>query len=344
MNELIVRWLQDCGVNIDAQPWVYWCVTVGGIALAVYAADVLCRRAIIPLVKKVIRHTRMSWDDILFNDELLRDCSHLIPPILIAVLMPFAFSHEDPVLKFLLKVNAVYLVAVFAKMLCTFLSSLYELSNRQDRLKNHPLKGIYQMLKIVVICIALIIVVSILVNKNPTSVLAALGASAAVLMLVFKDTIMGLVAGVQLSANDMLRPGDWITMPKYGADGEFGSETEKALKAFQRKIGITQDGLYGSETHQALMDAVADDDEGKTDSAPDTETPEEATPSVKRVRIVCGSGSVNIRVGNDTKYGRITSVKDGTTFEWIATAENGWHAIVVNAQIGWVSGKYSEVT
>lgn len=230
MNELIVRWLQDCGVNIDAQPWVYWCVTVGGIALAVYVADVLCRRAIIPLVKKVIRHTRMSWDDILFNDELLRDCSHLIPPILIAVLMPFAFSHEDPVLKFLLKVNAVYLVAVFAKMLCTFLSSLYELSNRQDRLKNHPLKGIYQMLKIVVICIALIIVVSILVNKNPTSVLAALGASAAVLMLVFKDTIMGLVAGVQLSANDMLRPGDWITMPKYGADGDVVEVTLTTVK------------------------------------------------------------------------------------------------------------------
>lgn len=90
------------------------------------------------------------------------------------------------------------------------------------------------------------------------------------------------------------------------------------------------------------MDAVADDDEGKADSAPDTETPEEATPSVKRVRIVCDSGSVNIRVGNDTKYGRITSVKDGATFEWIATAGNGWHAIVVNAQIGWVSGKYSK--
>ena len=91
------------------------------------------------------------------------------------------------------------------------------------------------------------------------------------------------------------------------------------------------------------MDAVADDDEGKAGPAPDTETPEEVAPTGKQVRIVCGSGSVNIRVGNDTKYGRITSVKDGTTFEWVATAENGWHAIVVNAQIGWVSGKYSEI-
>ena len=68
------------------------------------------------------------------------------------------------------------------------------------------------------------------------------------------------------------------SLPKYGADGEFGSETEKALKAFQRKIGIKQDGLYGSETHQALMDAVADDDEGKVDNEPETETTDEVKP------------------------------------------------------------------
>lgn len=91
----------------------------------------------------------------------------------------------------------------------------------------------------------------------------------------------------------------------------------------------------------ALMDAVADDDDGK--EQPETEKPEVQTPATKQVRIVCASGSVNIRVGNDTKYSRITSVKDGATFEWIATAENGWHAIVVNAQVGWVSGKYSQV-
>ena len=82
-------------------------------------------------------------------------------------------------------------------------------------------------------------------------------------------------------------------------------------------------------------------DDGK--EQPETEKPEVQTPATKQVRIVCASGSVNIRVGNDTKYSRITSVKDGATFEWIATAENGWHAIVVNAQVGWVSGKYSQV-
>lgn len=132
------------------------------------------------------------------------------------------------------------------------------------------------------------------------------------------------------------------SLPKYGADGEFGSETEAALKKFQAKAGIKQDGIYGSETHQALMDAVADADAGK--EQPDADEPSDEKPLAKLVRIVCGSGSVNIRKGNGTQYGRITSVKDGTTFEWIATAANGWHAIVVNAQIGWVSGKYSSIS
>lgn len=124
-------------------------------------------------------------------------------------------------------------------------------------------------------------------------------------------------------------------LPKYGADGEFGSETETAIKAFQKKASVKADGIYGSDTHKALMDAVADADDGKDD-------PEVEAPATKQVRTVCNNGSVNIRKGNDTKYSRITAVKDGTSFKWVATAENGWHAIVVNGQVGWVSGKYSE--
>ena len=218
------------GVTSSDNSWVYWTVVVSIIAFIILFVNLLCRRLLIPLVKQVIKRTRLSWDDILFNDVLLRDVTHLVPPILIAVLMPMAFSVENVVLEFLLKVNIIYLIAVIAKLLCTFLTSLYELSNRQNHLKNHPLKGVYQMLKIVVVCIALIIIVSVLIGKNPGYVLTALGASAAVLMLVFKDMILGLVAGVQLSANDMLRPGDWISMPKYGADGDVMEVTLTTVK------------------------------------------------------------------------------------------------------------------
>ena len=128
------------------------------------------------------------------------------------------------------------------------------------------------------------------------------------------------------------------TLPKYGSDGDFGGETETAIKRFQARAGLAQDGVYGSDTHKALMDAVADHDAGKEPA--ESDEPSEA--SVKRVRIVCSNASFNIRVGNGTQYDRITAAKDGASFEWVATAENGWHAIVVNGRVGWVSGKYAE--
>ena len=230
MNENFHHWLGTVGVTSSDNNWVYWTIVVSVIAFVILFANLLCRRLLIPLVKQVIKRTRSSWDDILFNDVLLRDVTHLVPPILIAVLMPMAFSGENAILEFLLKVNTIYLIAVIAKLICAFLTSLYELSNHQNHLKNHPLKGVYQMLKIVVVCIALIIIVSVLIGKNPGYILTALGASAAVLMLVFKDMILGLVAGVQLSANDMLRPGDWISMPKYGADGDVVEVTLTTVK------------------------------------------------------------------------------------------------------------------
>ena len=116
------------------------------------------------------------------------------------------------------------------RLICSFLTSLYTISSEHEKLKNHPLKGVYQMLKLIVICIGVIIIISTLIDKDPMNILTGLGASAAILMLVFKDTIMGLVAGVQLSANNMLRPGDWITMPKYGADGTVIEVTLNTVK------------------------------------------------------------------------------------------------------------------
>ena len=130
-------------------------------------------------------------------------------------------------------------------------------------------------------------------------------------------------------------------LPKYGVDAEFGSETEKALLAFQKKAGLEADGKYGDKTHAALMDAVADDD-GQPDT-PEQPAPNEPAPVGTTVVIVSEGGKVNVRCGNGITFSRITSVKNGTAFEWIATAQNGWHAIVVNGQVGWVSGQYSKI-
>lgn len=220
MNQTILNWLSNNGVPVMSHEWIYWGIILVGVALMLYLVNFICCRLIIPGVRKMTRKTNFVWDDIMLNDAMLKDISRLVPPILLALLLPMLFVERNEVLDFLLRVNYIYLVVVISKLFCTFLTSLYNLSQHNERLKNHSLQSVYQMLKVLVICVALIIVVSILINKNPGYILTALGASAAVLMLVFKDMIVGLVAGVQLSVNDMLRPGDWIAMPKYGADGD----------------------------------------------------------------------------------------------------------------------------
>ncbi len=124
-------------------------------------------------------------------------------------------------------------------------------------------------------------------------------------------------------------------------DGDFGSKTEATVKVFQKKAGLKQDGKYGDQTHTALMAAVGDDDVGQsTQTASEPELP---APSGKKVVITCDSSTVNIRVGNGTDYARITAVPDRTELPYVATAENGWHAIVVGSQVGWVSGRYSRI-
>ena len=138
-------------------------------------------------------------------------------------------------------------------------------------------------------------------------------------------------------------------LSRHGADADFGSETEAAVLAFQKDAELEEDGKYGDKTHAALMDAVADDDEGKQDvpaeDPPAQEPAEEETPAPvgQTVVITSDGGKVNIRYGNGTGYSRISSVAPGTTLPYIAPAANGWHAVVIGSKVGWVSGSYSKV-
>ncbi|EJX11293.1 transporter, small conductance mechanosensitive ion channel MscS family protein [gut metagenome] len=219
VNQNLVHLLEQMGVHSGQLDWTQRSLLILGILVIAFVADYFCRHVVIPGVKKLTSKTQVTWDDYLFSDAVLDNVCHLIPPIVLYVLLPFAFPGEPNILSFILKLCWVYITAIGVRLICSFLTSLYSLSNENKRLRNHSLKGVYQMLKLMVISVGLIIIISTLIDKDPIHILTGLGASAAILMLVFKDTIMGLVAGVQLSANDMLRPGDWITMPKYQADG-----------------------------------------------------------------------------------------------------------------------------
>lgn len=220
INNELMMWLQQFGVAQGGLLVVQRVVVIMGILLIAYVLDLICRKVVMPGVRKVTAKTQSTWDDYLLSDEVMTNVCHLIPPIVVYVLIPFAFPYEPNFLSLVLKICTIYITVVVMKLICAFLTSLYTISSEHEKLKNHSLKGFYQMLKLIVVCIGVIIIISELISKDPIAILTGLGAGTAILMLVFQDTIKGLVAGIQLTANDMVRPGDWISMPKYGADGD----------------------------------------------------------------------------------------------------------------------------
>ena len=228
-SENIIVWLQELGLSENISLLFLRLGVILVIFLAIFIIDRICRKIITPAVHKISSRTETKWDDYLLSDSVLNDLCRLIAPLVVYILIPLALPHGD-ILDFLMKLCRIYIIAVIMKFLCSVISSLYSMASEHDELKNHSMKGFYQMLKLAVICIGSILVISTLIDKSPIVLLTGLGAGTAILMLVFQDTIKGFVAGVQLIANDMLRPGDWITMPKYGADGDVMEVTLTTVK------------------------------------------------------------------------------------------------------------------
>ena len=225
-----MEWLQHLGVAKEYISLVLRIGAVLGIIFLAFIVDRVCKRIITPIIRKITAKTESNWDNHLLSDDVLRNACRLIPPIVVSAMIPFALGNEPALLSFVLRLCWIYITAVGVKLICAFISSLYEISNEHEKLKDHSLKGIFQMVKLIVVCIGAIIIISTLIDKNPVAILTGLGAGTAILMLVFQDTIKGLVAGIQLSVNDMLRPGDWIAMPKYGADGDVIEVTLTTVK------------------------------------------------------------------------------------------------------------------
>lgn len=219
--------------------WLYPLLGVCAICLLACLCAAAFHYGVRPMVLKLVEKTSVKWDDYLFNPRMLRAMRRLIPPVVCYAFFPLVFASGSTFLDFLLKVCAIWLVVASVLLVITFFRSLYDISNEHRVLRDRPLKGVYQMASLMAVFVGIILSVSIVMDTNLTSILAGLGASAAVMMLIFKDTILGLVAGLQLTANDMLRPGDWVTMEKYGANGYVREVTLTTVKVQNLDNSIT---------------------------------------------------------------------------------------------------------
>lgn len=199
-----------------------WIILLLIILLAV-VTDLLVRHIVLRVVRKIVSKTKASWDDIIFEDIVMRRLCNIVTPILIYTLLPIAFSPADSgseeLHTLLTRAVEIYLIIAILRFVNSFLRALFELLEHRPEWQGKPIKGLMQTGQVIASCIAAILIISILINRSPTILLTGIGASAAVMMLIFKDSILGLVAGVQLSVNNMLKVGDWISMPSRGVDG-----------------------------------------------------------------------------------------------------------------------------
>lgn len=240
------------GVSEEIMTWLYPFIAILVVALFSYLCTTLFRFTVMPVVQKLTEQTKTKWDDYIFNRRIMRAFRRVIPPVIWYVMLPSVLGKQPRLLEVMLKACNIYLVIVTLLLVSAVIYSLHEMSEEHQKLKNRPLKGVYQMFNLVAFVVGCILIVSILLDKSVGAVLAGLGASAAILMLVFRDSILGLVAGVQLTANDMLRPGDWITMEKYGANGLVNevSLTTVKVRNFDNTITTIPPYLLVSDSFQ----------------------------------------------------------------------------------------------
>jgi miniconductance mechanosensitive channel len=197
-----------------------WCSLVL-IGIGAWLAYELWARLVVPAVVFVTHKTRTNWDDALLNRNVLRGMGQIIPALIVSHYLPMVVaSHSEQLYVWTLKLTNVYIVWAVWFLVNRLAKSLYAKLAEDNHIDEHSSKGLLQMIQIIITCVCAIIAVSVLCGRSPGTIVTALGATSAVLMLVFKDTILGLVAGVQLSANNMLKKGDWIVVDKAGANGE----------------------------------------------------------------------------------------------------------------------------
>lgn len=213
--DFINNWIFNLGFEGKTGQYLAAAVTILLIALICIVANFLTKKVVVRIIFHMVSMSKFKWNDILLKRRVFHKLSHIVPAIII-----YYFAPTFPRYQHLIESGAnIYLIIVSLIVISSALDAFHDIYETFEISKIRPIKGVIQIVKIVLAIIGIILIISILLNKSPFILLSGLGALSAVLMLVFKDSILGLVAGVQLSANDMVRVGDWITMPKYGADG-----------------------------------------------------------------------------------------------------------------------------
>lgn len=218
--QIIEEQLLNFGMGLKMADLVTFLLACALLTLIVWVLDLLGSRLIAGMVHLAVKHTKTKWDDYLLRRKFFSRLINLIIGAILAVSVRVIFIGYAPaVIDITETLIRIFMVVMSTLLIGSFLETVNDVYNDRPEARQKSIKSFIQTAKIIIYVIAGIIVLAIILRKDPTQLLVGLGASAAIMTLVFKDTILGFVASIQISAQDMIRPGDWIEMPSKGADG-----------------------------------------------------------------------------------------------------------------------------
>lgn len=232
--------LLEYGVNPQYVDYLSNAIMLMLIAVISIVANVIAKKVVLRIIVHIIKNNKVTWDNVFLEQKVFHKLSHIVPAIIIYYAGSVFPNYQDLIEKAAL----TYIIAITLVVINALLNACDVIYRTFPVSKVRPIKGYIQVAKIILFIFGGIMIISNLIGQNPIIILSGLGALSAVLMLIFKDSILGLVAGVQLSSNDMVRVGDWIEMPKYNADGDVIDITLNTVKVMNFDKTITMIPSY----------------------------------------------------------------------------------------------------
>lgn len=220
MLSFLQDWLTNIGLTETIGLWVARAIAVFGILILSFISNLIARHFFLRGMRFLIRRSKTAWDDAVLDRQVLTRIVRIVPAMVIYLLVPVALTGLPGTIGAVRNAVLIYMILVSISALDGLLNAGIDIYRTFKISKEIHLKGLIQLLKILLYSLAVVLIVSILLGKSPVYFLSGLGAMTAVLLLIFKDSLLGLVAGIQLTANRMIAQGDWIEMPKYGVDGD----------------------------------------------------------------------------------------------------------------------------
>ncbi|MEP1448729.1 MAG: mechanosensitive ion channel family protein [Paraglaciecola sp.] len=219
LTDSLISALAQLGVKTTPEDWIFQSVALTGILIFAGLSSWITKRILNSSLRKLVSKSKNGFDDELHEHGFFRRIGHIIPALVIYLLSQLLIENPS-LLAFLQKSSIIYLLVSTVMAVSALLNTVEDTYNASSLAKKAPITGFIQVGKLFVVIIAGLLIISNLMDKSPLLLLSGLGALTAILLLLFRDTILGFVAGIQIAANRMVNTGDWIEMPNFGADGE----------------------------------------------------------------------------------------------------------------------------